>query len=475
MNAPVNISRLPAVLYAPDGTRRVDYRAVFKLAWPLLINTGIQAVLNLTDTWFLGRVSVDALAAVGGIFFLVLVFVVLIGGVGHATQTLAAQAYGAGSKPRAASFAWNGLWASAATAPLFLALAFFGGWFIAPFGMQPQVSALAQDYWWPRMAGGWLGVAIWSVSGFYNGVGRTRLPLLVMVLVAASNAVLNWLLIFELGYGVAGAAWATTAAQGIGLLALVAALLLPAMRREFATARVFRPRLRRIWSLMALGFPMGLHGTADLLGFALFQLMIARFGPVHAASSQVVMMVTSVCYMPAIGIALAGTTLVGQSIGAGDKDWAQRTGSAVIRIAVLYMGGLGVLLAASGPWVLPLFVQSTDPHAAEMVQLGTMLLWIAAGYQVFDALNLGAAFCLRGAGDVKFPAVMLAILAWLVFVPLTHALTFAPGQGLVHFLPQYGMGSKGAWIAAVVYIGLLGSVMLLRWRSGAWKKIGLVG
>lgn len=471
MSAPVNISRLPAVLYAPDGSRRVDYRAVFALAWPLLINTGIQAVLNLTDTWFLGQLSVDALAAVGGIFFLILVFIVLIGGVGHATQTMAAQAYGAGARPRAASYAWNGLWATLATAPLFLGLAFVGPWFIAPFGMDPQVQALALDYWFPRMAAGWLGVAIWSVAGFFNGVGRTRLPLLVMMVIAISNAALNWLLIFKLGYGVAGAAWATAGAQLIGVLALVAAMLMPDMRHEFASGRVWKPRFKRMWGLLALGFPMGLHGTADLLGFALFQLMIARVGPVHAASSQVVMMVTSVCYMPAIGIALAGTTLVGQSIGAGDKEWAQRTGSAVIKLAVAYMGGLGVLLAASGPWVLPLFVQSGDPHAAEMVQLGVTLLWIAAGYQVFDALNLGAAFCLRGAGDVKFPAIVLACLAWLVFVPLTHMLTFAPGQGLVGFLPQYGMGSKGAWTAAVVYIALLGSAMLWRWWGGAWKKI----
>lgn len=471
MNAPANISRLPAVLYAPNGTRRVDYRAIFALAWPLLINTGIQAVLNLTDTWFLGQVSVDALAAVGGIFFLILVFIVLMGGVGHATQTLAAQAYGAGARPRAASFAWNGLWATLATAPIFLALAFCGEWFIAPFGMQPQVATLANDYWFPRMAGGFLGVAIWSVAGFFNGVGRTRLPLLVMLLVAISNAALNQLMIFELGWGVAGAAWATAAAQLIGVLALVAALLMPLMRRDFSTLRVMRPRLGRIWASLKLGLPMGLHGTADLLGFALFQLMIARVGPVHAASSQVVMMVTSVCYMPAIGIALAGTTLVGQSIGAGDKDWAQRTGSATIKMAVLYMGGLGVLLAAVGPWVLPLFVQADDPHAAEMVALGTTLLWIAAGYQVFDALNLGAAFCLRGAGDVKFPAIVLAILAWVVFVPLTHVLTFEPGQGLVDFLPQYGMGSKGAWTAAVVYIALLGSAMLWRWWGGRWKKI----
>lgn len=91
-------SRLPALRIDPQGLRRVDLRAVLKLAFPLFLNTSVQAVLNLTDTWFVGTISVDALAAVGGIFFLTLVFVLLLGGVGQAVQTVVAQAYGANQK-----------------------------------------------------------------------------------------------------------------------------------------------------------------------------------------------------------------------------------------------------------------------------------------------------------------------------------------------------------------------------------------
>lgn len=473
MNQPLSIARLPAVLYAPDGTRRVDYRAVAALAWPLFLNTSIQAALNLTDTWFLGQVSSTALAAVGAIFFLVLVFVVLLGGVGQAVQTTAAQAYGAGSKPRAASFAWNGLWASIVTAPLFVLLGLVGNPIMSPFGLAPEVQSAAAEYWFPRLAMGWLGTALWALAGFFNGVGRTRLTLIVAVLVGVSNAALNQLMIFELGLGVAGAAWATGIAQLIGVLAYVAILLTRTFHSEYRTRHSVRPRLARVRALFMLGIPMGMAATADLTAFAFFQLMLARLGAVEAAASQVVMMLTSVAYMPAIGIALAGTTLVGQSIGAGDKDWAKRTGSATIKLAVLYMAGLGVLLALLGPWLLPLFTTDGDPRAAEMLALGTTLLWIAAGYQLFDALNLGAAFCLRGAGDVKFPAAMLLVLAWGLFVPSVHMLTFAEGEGLVHFLPQFGLGAKGAWIAALGYMTVLGTALSLRWASGAWKKINL--
>ena len=71
---------------------------------------------------------------------------------------------------------------------------------------------------------------------------------------------------------------------------------------------------------VALGVPMGLLPAADLIGLALFQLMQAAQGTIAGAATQIAMMMTSLAYMPAVGIAIAGTTLVGQSIGAGDRD-----------------------------------------------------------------------------------------------------------------------------------------------------------
>jgi MATE family multidrug resistance protein len=184
------------------------------------------------------------------------------------------------------------------------------------------------------------------------------------------------------------------------------------------------------------------------------------------------MMLTSTCYMPAIGIAIAGTTLVGQSIGAGDKDWAARCGNTVILICVAYMGICALVLAIFGKPLTALFANGAGDVSA-VSELGAKLMWIAVGYQIFDALNLGSAFCLRGAGDVKFPAAMLLILSWVGFVPLTHMLTFAPGEGYVDFLPQYGMGATGSWIAALIYIIALGACLLARWKSGRWRRIEL--
>ena len=111
------------------------------------------------------------------------------------------------------------------------------------------------------------------------------------------------------------------------------------------------------------------------------------------------------------------------------------------------MGTLGVLVALAGPWLLPTFMNPSDPQAAAVVELGVVLLWIAAGYQVFDGLNLGSGFALRGAGDVRVPALLFFLLSWGVFVPLAHSLSFAPGQGWFDVLPQFGFGAVGGWAA----------------------------
>jgi MATE family multidrug resistance protein len=314
---------------------------------------------------------------------------------------------------------------------------------------------------------------MWALAGFFNGIGRTQVTFVVMAFSAVLNAILNQIFIFEFGWGVAGAAWATSAAL---LAASALAVMLLASRpldREFSTRAALSFDTRVIKNLILTGLPMGIFPAIDVGALALFQLMQSGMGPVDGAATQIVMMLTSIAYMPTMGFALAGTTLVGQSIGAGSKAWAERVGNAVIMLCVGYMAFVSLFLALAGPWLLPLFITPGDTQAAQVIALGRTLLWFAAGYQIFDGLNLGAQFCLRGTGDMRVPTIVILVLAWFGFVPLAHMLVFPEGAGWVHFLPQYGLGAVGGWAAAVIYTAALGVSVWLRWRSGAWKKMAL--
>jgi MATE family multidrug resistance protein len=464
---------LPAQRVDAAGIAHVDLRAVLALALPLVANSAVQTLLNLTDLWFIGHISTTALAAVGAVNWLVLAVVLLLAGTGLAVQTSVAQNYGARCYRRAAQATWSGLWGILCVAPLFFAVAFSSHALLAPFGVGHDIEQTAARFWAPRVAGAPLGVAVWAVLGFFNGIGRTRTTVLITAIITCVNALLNWAFIFHLGLGVAGSAWASNCAQGVGLVCTLGIFLSARYRREYATHLMWRPRRAVVWAQFRLGFPMGVTGASDLIGISLFQLMQVRLGAVDGAATQLVMASTAIAYMPGVGIAQAGTTLVGQAIGAGDRSWAMRVGTYSILTAAVLRGGIGVLLALAGPWVLPLLLSSADAATPAVLQEGALFLWFAAAYQFFDGLNIGSSFALRGAADTLVPGALVLVLSWFVFVPMAHILTFAPGGGFLHFLPQLGYGARGGWVAVIIYILLLGSMLYGRWRMGVWQNIRL--
>ena len=461
---------LPAQRIDAAGQPHVDQRAVLALALPLMANSAVQIVLNLTDMWFIGHISTQALAAVGTVQWLVLAVVLVLGGVGSAVQPIVAQAQGARRYRRASQAVWTALWATLCTVPLFVGIGMSGQLILAPFGFDAHIRDLAASFWMPRVSGSAFGSAVWALLGFFNGVGRPRVTVLVTAVTAVANIIFNDLFIFRLGLGVAGSGWATTAAQALGLL-LGLGVFLGARYRHYRPHLTWKPHAGRLWQQLRLGLPMGIMPAADLLGFSIFQMMQVRLGTIGGAATQMVTVLTSISYMPGFGIAQAGTTLVGQSIGAGDRAWAMRVGTRVILMGAAYMGAIGVVIAFAGPWVLPFFADAHDADAAATVALGANLLWLAAAFQFFDGLNLGSSMCLRGAGDAIVPAALVLPVSLLWFVPLAHSFTFAPGQGWFHFLPQFGWGAYGGWVAVVLYLMLLGSVLFLRWRSGVWQRM----
>src|SRR6267378_536641 len=270
--------QLPAQRIDAAGRAHVDQRAVLALALPLMANSAVQIVLNLTDMWFMGRISTKALAAVGAVQWLVIVAVLVLGGAGTAVQTLVAQNFGARRYRRAGQAVWTALWAMACAAPLFVLVGAARHLILAPFGFDPQVEQLASAFWFPRVGGACVGAAVWAMLGFFNGIGRPRVTLLITIVTTVTNALLNQVFIFRLGWGIAGSAWATNVAQVTGLLFAVAIFLRVDYRRLYRSHLTWRPHAGVLLQQLRLGVPMGLSPAADLLGFATFQMMQTRLG-----------------------------------------------------------------------------------------------------------------------------------------------------------------------------------------------------
>src|SRR5713101_3913673 len=129
---------LPAQRIDAAGHTHVDQRAVLALALPLMANSAIQIILNLTDMWFIGHISTTALAGVATVQWLVLVAVLILGGVASLVQTIAAQCYGARRYARASQAVWMALWATLCAAPLFVGVGASGHLMLHPSASAPR-------------------------------------------------------------------------------------------------------------------------------------------------------------------------------------------------------------------------------------------------------------------------------------------------------------------------------------------------
>lgn len=462
---------VPARRFRSDGRPLVDVRAIVGLAFPLIISNALQTVLNLTDTFFMGRVSADAVAALAAVHWWVVVVIMLLSGAAIAVQPMAARAFGEGRPAAARRAVWNALCAVLLLLPVSLGAVWAGPELLGLFDLPAMVESLASDFWRIRIGGSSFGVAALVFFGFFNATRQAIRTLQVSILIVAANIALNVLFVLDLGWGVQGAALATTGAQALGFFAAFWIAWRSWRRDAGLKFRPVRPDWKAAVSQIRAGAPMGLIYAADLSAVGLFQIMQVRLGAVEGAATQITMMLTSFAYLPGVGIALAGTSLVAQSIGAGDLVWAKRIGSAIIALTVCYMSVAGVVLAFAGPVIVPMLLDIGDPRADDVYQLCVSLLYFAILFQMFDGFYLGSAMSLRGAGDALIPALTVLASAWLVFIPLVHTLTFGTGDGLVPNLPQAGWGVAGGWIALIVHVFVIGSLLLWRWRSGAWLRV----
>src|ERR1700691_3411828 len=163
MDAPIKL--LPGLRLSSSGRLQLDPKAVAALAFPFMLNSAVQAVLNATDTWFIGRLSPAATSAIGAGYWPILVCLLLSGGVALTVQTLVAQAYGGRRYTRASQATWTALWASLLTTPLFVCLSLTGSWLFAPFGIAEDTLRLALEYWVPRMLRAPVRLALWALVG----------------------------------------------------------------------------------------------------------------------------------------------------------------------------------------------------------------------------------------------------------------------------------------------------------------------
>lgn len=438
-------------------------RAVIVLSGPLILQNLSQTLLGVVDTYFVSRISTDALAAVGLASVIYFSVFMLFRSTANSTVVFVGRAFGEKDDAKVGTAVWRSLnmifWLSLITFALPSLFSFIMQ-VAAPSDGQ-QVQQLGTRYLQIRAIEIPLIMFSGVVWGFLVGQGDSRTPMILAWITVFINIFLDWILVLgNLGvpaFGVTGAAVATVSANGVNLILSGFILWSRKNRSRFNTGQIRLVRWKEIWSVLRVGLPMGLGDFIEIASFSAFFALIARLGTEVLAANQIALQYMSVSFTFGVAVGMAASSLVAQYLGAGQPDKSEKIGYRACGVAMVGMGLIGLSYLIAPEWLMTLF--STD---TAVIEAGVTILRLVALYQIFDAIGIVLAGALNGAGDTRFTMLTRAILAWGGFIPLVWLLIFPLNQGI-----------WGAWLGALIYLGCLAVVYFLRFRSGRWKLIQL--
>jgi MATE family multidrug resistance protein len=448
---------------APNG-----YRDVLIVAFPLILSTGSWSLQHFVDRMFLTWYSPEAIAAAMPAGILNYAIMSLFIGTASYVSTFVAQYYGAEQEQRIGPVLWQGIYLSVTGGVIVLALIPLAGPFFRFVGHPEAVQQYETVYFRILCLGGITAIGSAALSGFFSGRGETLPVMWINVTGTAVNLVFDYLLIFgNFGFprwGVPGAAFATVLSSVVTFSLFFFLAIRGKYERRFHTKSARGLDLPLIRRILRFGLPNGVQFFTDAAGFAVFLLLIGRLGTVELAATNIAFNINSLAFMPMIGIGIAVSILVGQTLGRDDVTGAEQVTWSGFHITFLYMGTIALLYFFTPHLFLDLFAAGTDKTSfAPIYALAVILLRFVAFYSLFDTMNIVFAAAIKGAGDTRFVMYMLfSLAAGVLVIPSFLAIVVFDSSVYV------------GWILATAYVSLLGLAFLLRFLGGKWKHMRVI-
>ncbi|MBX3377728.1 MAG: MATE family efflux transporter [Phycisphaeraceae bacterium] len=471
---------------------------LLRIAAPTVATMTSYSLMTFTDKFLVVRLGSEPiyLGAQGNGGLISWVPISIAHGTLTIINTYVSQNMGAGRPERGAAYAWNGLWLSclywlAVLVPFGFAIPYL----FAAARIDPAQAALATTYGQILIFGSILTMGTRTLGQYFYGLHKAGIILIAGVIanifnifasmvLAFGNAPTpdfsdNWLGILlqpladaahavatGLGIprlGLAGAAWGTVIATFIESAIPAILFLSPKFNARYHTRRAWRWSTAHIKDLARLGWPGGVMFGNEMVCWGYFMVyLVSSFGKEHATAGWIAHQYMQLSFMPAVGIHVACTAIVGKYMGMGRPDLAARRAWLGLKLSVVYMVTCGVLMVVYREPMVRFFIDSgTTPDAtARIIALGSMFLIATATFQAFDAVAMTLSGSLRGAGDTVVPGIVTVVLSWVVIV--------GAGTAFIHILPER-FQPVGGWIGAALYIFLLAVFLTIRFVGGKWK------
>jgi MATE family multidrug resistance protein len=455
-----NLTLQTSAEHRPFAPWIAEARALAKLAVPLAATQFAQMAVMTTDIIMLGRLGKGALAA-AAIGNTVFYFAWMIGmGSMSALAPMIAQALGARANAvgEVRRIVRMGVWAILMLAAPLMALLLFGRDILIALHQDPILARDAGKFVAMLAVGLPFSLGYQGLRNVATALGRPHAALWVMAATILFNLLGDYTLIFGhfgapklgiMGAGLATSLSFTFSAAAMGLVIRFT----PSLHRYRVLRRFHRPAWRKFVEIFRLGMPIGVTIMFEAMLFSSMTLVMGTFGAVSLAAHQIALNVASITFMAPLGIGMAATIRVGLATGAEDYAGVRRAGYTAMVVASLIIGVCGVAMALFGADIAGLYFAARSADDLAVIALATTLLKAAAAFQIFDALQVVGAMCLRGMKDARAPMILAGASYWLAGAPMCLFL----GVGL-------HMRGLGVWIGLAFGLAVAATSMGLRFR-----------
>ncbi len=447
-------------------SRRTTLQRLLKIALPMVVSQASDSIMMFVDRVFLSRIGeIELSASMAGGLTMFMLSSLFIGTVGYVTA-IVAQYYGAKRYSQCGEATFQSILIALFCYPILLALSPLVRYFFVLAGHAPRQIELGYLYFQTLIFGSVFLILRYALAGFFLGIGRTTVVMVANFAGMLINIPANYVLVFgKLGFpalGLQGAAIGTILGNATIFLILLLFYLRGTNRTQFNTNRSlrFRPQIMR--RLLRFGIPAGFEMFLSVTAFNLFVQFMHSYGTDVAAAVTITFNWDIVAFIPMLGMSHATTALVGQNIGAGDREEARRSTYVALRVAWVYSGFMVLLFVFATRYLVGAFASGFGSNAEYIASLAVVLLRLAALYTLADSAQLVFTGALRGAGDTRWVMRMSIGLHWLF-------------SGLAIFLIRYVQADPVAvWLVFIAFVMGLGLVMFLRFRGGKWQRIQLI-
>jgi putative MATE family efflux protein len=436
----------------------LKYKTILRVAVPLMVSSFIQSIVLITDASFISRYSTLAFDAVGNGGLIYVTMYMALAGMGDGAQIIIARRIGQeNTNAIGRIFGTSILTHFIIAFFLFAILQFLMPSFLNFYSRNQELSGLQGDYIQIRSFALFFAMITLSIQAFFLANGKTWVVLIAALITAGTNVVLDYVLIFgEAGFpemGLKGAAWASTIADGAGMLFLAVFLIFSKERKEYKLFSHFSVNFPSMKELFKIGSPLMFQGFIALATWTIFFTWIEQIGTFELTVSQNIRSIYFLAFVPIWGFAGTTKTYISQYIGKGDLHSLKQIQRRIQFLTIVFL-----LFFFHGAFLYPeQLVGFINPQEEYIEKSADIMRFISTSIFMFGLFSVYFQ-TINGSGNtmvtfsIEVICVGIYIIAAYLLIKVFHVDLF------------------WIWSVEYIYFGCMGLLSILYLRYFNWKK-----